>query len=322
VLASLTAAPAVNAAAASFTAPLGGVPNRGITIEGLPEPEPGQEPSADFQAITPDFFRTLGITLLDGRGFTAADDDRGQPVAIVNRAFAEKYLRARGAVGSVVRFGGDRRHLVVGVAANARYRQVERAAEPAVFVPLAQNDEPWPFLAVTVWADGDPAAAASLLRGAFAAGDPSQPISRVRTFEELLVGQLAPRRFTTWLVGLFGVLALLLAAIGAYGVMSLSVATRRREIGVRSALGASAASLRGLVLGEAAVLAALAAGLGLALAVSAGRVGRSLLFEVSATDPALLAGGAGFVIGVAMLAAYLPARRAARTNPLEALRAE
>ncbi len=322
VVTRVQAAPGVRAVAASFTTPLGGAPNRGVRVEGAPEPPRGQEPTGDFQAVTPDYFRTLGIALVQGRDFTTADDARGQPVAIVNRAFVDRYLPGQAAVGSVIRFGGSHRHVVVGVTADVRNRQVERVAEPAFFVPFPQNTEAWPFLAVTVWTSGDSATAAPLLRAALAAADPNQPISRLLAVDAVVADQLAPRRFTTWLVGLFGGLALLLATIGAYGVLSWSVATRRGEIGVRSALGASPASLRGLVLGEAAGLAAMAAVVGVALASAAGRLGQALLFEVSATSPALLAAAAAVVVIPALLAAALPAERAARTQPIDALRSE
>ena len=320
VLTRLASTPGVRAVAASFTVPLGGAPNRGVRIEGAPAPPRGQEPAADFQAVTSDYFRATGIVLTGGRTFTAADDERGQKVAVVNRAFAERYLSGRDALGSVVAIGQTNRHVVVGVVADVRNRQIERAAEPAIYVPFRQNDEGWPFLAVTAWVDGDAAAAGALLRAAFTAADSHQPISNIRTVETLLAAQLAPRQFMTRVVGLFGALAVALAAIGAYGVMTLSVATRRREIGVRSALGATAGSLRGMVLREASGLTLVAAALGLGLALGAGRLAQSLLYRVSATDPALLAGAAAFVIGVGLVAAVVPAQRAARLAPLDALR--
>ena len=322
VLTQMVGTPGVRAVAASFTAPLGGAPNRGVRIDGAPEPPRGQEPDADFQAVTPDYFRALGIALVEGRVFTAADDARAPAVTIVNRAFAARYLAGRPAIGRVVRFGGSRRHQVVGVVGDARNRQIERAAEPAMFVPFSQNDESWPFLSVTVWATGDPAALAPQVRAAFASADPNQPLSSLRVVDDLLADQLAPRRFTTGLVALFGLLALVLAIIGAYGVLSLSVSSRQRDLAVRSALGASAAHLRGLVLGEAMGLVALASVAGLALALAAARLSQSLLFQVSSTSPALLASAAVVVVVPALMAAYLPAARAARTQPIDALRAE
>ncbi|MEP7116017.1 MAG: ABC transporter permease [Acidobacteriota bacterium] len=322
VVTRLSGTAGVRAVAASFTPPLGGAPNRGVHIEGAPEPAPGQEPTADFQAVTPDYFRATGTTVMKGRAFTAADDERGPPVAVVNLAFADRYLAGRDALGGVVRIGKSRRHVVVGVVADARNRQIERAAEPAIYVPLPQNDEGWPFLAVTAWVDGDAAAAGPLLRAALSAADPHQPISNLRTVDALLAAQLAPRRFITRLVSLFGALSVVLAAIGAYGVMALSVATRRREIGLRSALGATAGSLRRMVLREASLLALLAAALGLGLAIGAGRLAQSLLYQVSATDPIRLVCAAAFVVMVGVVAAFVPAQRAARLAPLDALRGE
>ena len=322
VLARMAGTPGVRAVAASFTAPLGGAPNRGVRVEGAPEPPRGQEPDADFQAITPAYFHTLGIAFTEGRAFTAADDARAPAVAIVNRAFVTRYLGGRSPLNRVVRFGGSRRHQIVGVVGDTRNRQIERAAEPAIFVPFPQNDEGWPYLAVTVWSAGDPGALAPALRAAFAAADPNQPLSSVRSVEDLLAEQLAPRRFTTRLVTLFGLLALVLATIGAYGVLALSVAARQRDLAVSSALGASAARLRALVLGEALLLVALATGVGLALALAASRLGQSLLFQVSSTNPTLLASAAAAVAVPALIAAWLPAARAARTQPIDALRAE
>jgi putative ABC transport system permease protein len=322
VLARLRSAPGVRAAAAAFTAPLSGAPNRGIRIEGTPEPARGEEPAADFQVVTADFFRTLGIALREGRGFTDADDARAQPVAIVNETFASRYLGGGSPIGRAVSFGSDRRHVVVGVVADTRYRSVEQAPDPTFYLPIGQNDERWPFLAFLSWSDGDAAAAAPLVREAVRDADPAQAISTMRSFDEIFAAALAARRFNTWLVALFGLTAVVLAAIGAYGVMAASVASRTRELGVRSALGASARHLRGIVLGETAVLAAVASLVGLALAAGGSGLLRSLLYDVTPRDPRMLGAAAITVVAVALGAAWLPARRAARINPIDALRVD
>ncbi len=322
VLTRLRGTAGVRAAAAAFTAPLSGAPNRGIRVEGTPAPAPGQEPTADFQVVTADFFRTLGMAVREGRTFTDADDARGQPVAIVNETFVRRYLSDRSPIGRVVTFGGDRRHVVVGVVADTRYRSVEQASDPTFYLPIGQNDERWPFLAFLAWTDGDAAAAAPLVRDAIRAADPAQAVSTIQTFDAIFATALAPRRFNTWLVALFGLTAMVLAAIGAYGVMAASVASRTRELGVRSALGATAGHLRGQVLGETAVLAVVASLVGLGLAAGASGLLRSLLYEVTPRDPMTLAIAAAGVVAVALAAAWLPARRAARINPMEALRVD
>ena len=194
----------VRAVAASSTAPLTGAPNRGMRIEGDPVLPPDQQPNADFQLITPDYFRALGITLVAGRTFSAGDRADTPPVLVVNQALVDKYFGGRDPIGHVILFGGSKRHEIVGVVADARYRTVEQPADPTFYLPLEQNDERWPFLAFTVWTDGSArrnGGGAALLRSAVREADPQQPISRLRTIEEILSGSLAERRFNTWIVG-------------------------------------------------------------------------------------------------------------------------
>jgi putative ABC transport system permease protein len=337
VLDSVRGAQGVKAAAASFTVPLTGAPNRGIRIEGDAPFPPDNQPNADFQVISPDYFRTLGITLVAGRGFGAADRANTPAVVIINQALVDKYFSGRDPIGRVLLFGGSKRHEIVGVVADARYRSVEREADPTFYLPLEQNDERWPFLAFTVWTEpphdaksaswgprtGGAAAttaAAALLRSAVRAADAQQPISRLRSIEEILGDSLAARRFNTWIVGLFAATALLLAAIGTYGVMAFAVTSRTREIGVRAALGATPGNLIRMVLGQGLVLTLLASAIGLAAAVALTRFMASMLFNVAPTDPLTFV-LVGSVLGlVAMAATFVPARRAMRVNPVTALR--
>jgi putative ABC transport system permease protein len=323
VLDSVRGAQGVKAVAASFTVPLTGAPNRGIRIEGDPPFPPDNQPNADFQVISPDYFRTLGITLIAGRGFGDADRANTPAVVIVNQALVDRYFPGRDPIGRVLLFGGSKRHEIVGVVADSRYRSVELEPDPTFYLPLEQNDERWPFLAFTVWTDGGAAAttaAAALLRSAVSEADPQQPISRVRSIEEILGDSMAARRFNTWIVGLFAATALLLAAIGTYGVMAFAVTSRTRELGVRAALGATPGNLIRMVLGQGLLLTLLASALGLAAAVALTRFMTSMLFNVAPTDPLtfVLVGG---VLGlVAMGATLVPARRAMRVNPVIALR--
>ena len=311
----------VKAVAASFTAPLTGAPNRGIRIEGDPPFPPDNQPNADFQVITPDYFRALGITLVAGRNFGDTDRANTPAVVIVNQALVDIYFPGRDPIGRVLLFGGSKRHEIVGVVADARYRSVERAADPTFYLPLEQNDERWPFLAFTVWTEPSSSqAAAGLLRSAVREADAQQPISRIRSIEEILDDSLAARRFNTWIVGLFAATALLLAAIGTYGVMAFAVTSRTRELGVRAALGATPGDLIAMVLRQGLLLTMCATAIGLTAAVALTRFMASMLFNVAPTDP-LTFGLVGAVLGlVAMAATVLPARRAMRVNPTTALR--
>jgi putative ABC transport system permease protein len=244
-------------------------------------------------------------------------------VLIVNQALVEKYFAGRDPIGRVIRFGNSKRHQIVGVVADARYRSVESAADPTFYLPLEQNDERWPFLAFTVWTDGGAAAtatAAGLLRSAVRDADPQQPISRLRSIEEILANALAARRFNTWIVGLFAATALLLAGIGTYGVMAFAVTSRTRELGVRAALGATPRDLIQMVLGQGLLLTLVASGIGLVAAVTMTRFMASMLFNVAPRDPLTFALVAGVLAAVAIAATLIPARRAMTTNPIVALR--
>ena len=315
--------PGVKAAAAAFTAPLTGAPNRGIRIEGdATTYSPDNQPNADFQVITPDYFRALGITLVAGRSFRSSDRANTPRVVIVNQAMVDKYFSGRSPIGRVLLFGRDHRHEIVGVVADTRYRSVEQPADPAFYLPLEQNDERWPFLAFTLWTDGGAAdtAAAALLRSAVRNADPQQPVSRVRSIEEILGTAMAARRFNTWIVGLFAATALLLAAIGTYGVMAFAVTGRTRELGVRAALGATPADLIRMVLRHGLLLTLAATAIGVAAAIALTRFMASMLFNVAPTDALTFAFVAGVLAVVAMAASFIPAMRAMKIDPVTALR--
>ena len=318
----------VKAVAASFTAALTGAPNRGIRIEGdTTAYSADNQPNADFQVITPDFFRALGITLIAGRNFSADDRANTPAVVIVNQAMVDEYFAGRNPIGRVLLFGGNKRHEIVGVVADTRYRSVEQPADPAFYLPLEQNDERWPFLAFTIWieprTDGGVAAtasAATLLRSAVRSADPQQPISRLRTIEEILGDSMAARRFNTWIVGLFAATAVLLAAIGTYGVMAFAVTSRTRELSVRAALGATPANLIRMILRQGLLLTLTASAIGLAAATALTRFMASMLFNVAPTDARTFVLVGGVLALVAMAATVIPAIRAMTINPVTALR--
>jgi predicted permease len=318
----------VRAASASFTAPLTGAPNRGIRIEGDPLPAPNEEPNADFQIVTGEFFKATGIALVAGRAFDATDRVNTPPVVMINQALVNRYFKGRDPIGRVLRFGGNQRHEIVGVVADARYRSVESPADPTFYLPLEQNDERWPFLSFTVWTDSGSLRAGgaggsdvpALLRAAIRETDLMQPVSRIRSFDEIVGQSMAARRFNTWMVALFALTALVLAAVGTYGVMAYAVTSRTRELGLRAALGAGPRELIRMVLGQGLLLTLLATSIGLGAAFLMTRYMASLLFGVTAHDPMTFALVAVVMTTVAVTATLVPARRAMRVNPMVALR--
>ena len=217
-------------------------------------------------------------------------------------------------------FGGDRRHEIVGVVADARYRDVERPRTRPSTCRSIRTTSAGRSSRSSSWTDGDAAALAPVFREAMREADPNQPISRVRTFDEMLATALAPRRFNTLLVGVFALTALLLAAVGTFGVMAFSVASRTRELGVRAALGATPADLRRMVLGQGVWLSAVAVVMGLAAAWLGTRGMASLLYGVQPDDPLTFALVAATLAAVALLATWIPARGATRVDPIAALR--
>jgi predicted permease len=322
VLERLQGAPGVRSAAASFTSPLSGAPNRGIGIEGRPAKGAGLEDTADFQLVTPDFFRAVGVTLIRGRALTGTDRADGPRVLVVNQAFANHYFPGQDAVGQRMRFGATSVHEIVGVVADMRYRYLESPADPTFYVPITQNAERWPFLSFTVWSDGDSAAAVAGLRDAIRAADPGQAITRVRTYDEIVSAALSVRRFNTLLVLVFAGAALLLAAVGTYGVMAYAVSVRTRELGVRAALGASPRDLLRLVVGQGAMLTGTAVVIGIAGGLMVTGLMTTMLYEVTPRDPRTFVSVAALLMLVSLMATWFPARRAIRVNPINALRDE
>jgi predicted lysophospholipase L1 biosynthesis ABC-type transport system permease subunit len=223
-------------------------------------------------------------------------------------------------MGQELLFGPDHRHQIVGVVADARYRDVEKPADPTFYVPMDQNHERWPFLAFMAWTDGDPVALAPVLRRAVREVDPNQPLARIQTYDEILARAVAPRRFNALLAGLFAATALVLAAVGTYGVLAYTVGTRTRELGVRAALGATRADLARLVASEGGGLTVIALLVGGVGAWVASRWMAALLFQVQPGDPRTLVQVSALLAAVAALAIWLPARQATAVDPNRALK--
>jgi putative ABC transport system permease protein len=321
--------PDVASASVSSAIPLGGggfYLGRTMIETGAPEPPAGREVSIMWNIVSPDYFRTLGQPLLAGRDFTARDDSAATPAIVVTRAFADAMFPGRppaAAIGKHVFSWRDERlsREIVGVVGDVRYEGASDRPSPIVYVPLGQTPLRDGVVAARS-SSGDAAALARLARRELAAIDPSAAVAEVRTMDQVLANSIAPHQFTALLLGAFAALAVLLAAVGLYGLLSYGVAQRRHEIGVRMALGATGAGVVRLVIKRSLVLVGAGTVIGLVGSLAVTRVLGSLLFEVKPTDPAALAGAAMLLLVVALVASYLPARRATRVDPLVALRAD
>ncbi|HEY6323872.1 MAG TPA: ABC transporter permease [Thermoanaerobaculia bacterium] len=321
----LDSLPGVVSAATVNAVPLGKVQETGdLEIEGLAL-EPGQPaPQAAWRICSPDYFRTMGTPLAEGRFFTPLDNDQAQAVAIVDRSVAKRFWPGMSPIGKRLKMTGQDSagewRTVVGVVGDVKHVSFDADSPPHVYAPLAQY--PRLFQYVVIRTNGDPAAMAPAARAAVREIDRDQAVFRVESMDEKVAITTAWRRFYTALLGCFAVVALALAMVGVYGVTAFSVAQRRREIGIRMALGARRGSVLGLVLGQALLLAGLGVALGLVAALALVRVAASLLFGVSATDLGSFAGGALLLVALAIVASWLPARRASRLDPVLALAAE
>ena len=285
-------------------------------------PAPDDQPYvAAWRTVNPEYFKTMGIRVLEGRGFEKQDDDpNGKPVMVVNETFAKTYWPNGGALGRKVKAGinKDVFREIVGVVADVR---PELTAEPRaeMYEPFGQMPENGVYIAVRA-----PHAAqlAHAVTAAVTSVDPDQPVSEIATMEQNMASSLGRRKITLTLLGIFAVLALVLAEVGIYGVMSYTVTQRTREIGIRMALGAQRAEVMRMVVGQGLRAGLIGVGIGLAGAFALTRVMASLLYGVSPTDPLTFAGIAVLLLLVATLASFLPARRATRVDPMVALRGE
>jgi predicted permease len=297
----------------------------GVSVEGRPDPGPEKRPDVVTRVVSAAYFDTMGIQLLRGRQFDeGVDREDSMPVAVVSETTARRLWPGEDPLSKRLQPGGadpDGWIQVVGVAKDVR--QFDLTAEPRLqmYLPYAQFQWFVPRQLV-VKTDVEPTSLATAVRKAVWEMDKDQPVSDVRTMEEVLSESIARQRFSALLLGVFAALALALAAVGIYGVMSYAVAQRTREIGIRMALGAQAGSVLRLMIGQGLKLASAGVVLGLAGALLLTRVMSSLLFGVSATDPLTLVTISLVLVGVALLASYIPARRAAKVDPLVALRYE
>lgn len=327
VLDRVRALPGVQGAALGTNVPLTDSHGRSdITIEGMPLPKPGSYPHPDGHIISDGFVSTLGIPLLQGREFVETDNEQGAPVAMINAKLARQYFPNGDAVSKRFMFGHPdtekqpRWLTIVGVVGDTKMYGLANPARFEVYIPFHQSASR--DMDVLVRSRVDPSALTSAIRGEVAAIDKDQPIFAIATMQELISASVAGRRFTLILLGLFSGLAVVLAAIGIYGVISYSVAQHTRDIGIRMALGASETQVLRDVLGLGVRLTGLGLLLGLLGALLATRVLASLLYGVASTDALTFTAVSVVLAVVALLASYLPARRATRVDPMVALRYE
>jgi predicted permease len=323
--------PGVIRAEAATGMPLQGA-NFGMpfTIEGKPVADPSARPGAGFEMVTPGFFQTFGIQMAKGRAFTDQDTASSIRVAIVNETFVNRYLAGvdpltqrilvEQLIPGVTKLGPPLEWQIIGVFRNVHNGGIRNDGFPEIDVPFAQS--PWPQASMAVRTTGDPAEMTKSIAEAVHSFDTDLALAQVRTMDQIVSQSLVGERFTTSLYATFATVALVLAAVGIYGVMAFAVAQRRHEIGLRMALGASQDHVLGLILKEGIVLAAIGLGIGLVGACFVGRAMRGLLYGVGTIDVAAFSAVAVTLFVAALLACYVPANRAAKVDPMVALRYE
>jgi putative ABC transport system permease protein len=320
----LRASPGVESVAMVSTLPLASFDRRGFHIQDRPLANTSDAPSADAYSVSPEYFRVLRIPVKRGRTFTSEDRMGSERVAVISESCARRMWPGEEALGRYIQLGGrDEKKpwiRIVGIVGDIRQYGLDQPSTMEAYIAEAQ-DNTFAF-SMVLRTSGDPRLMERTVREAFASVDKTQPVFNIRPLEDYLRSTLAERSFTLWLLGLFGALALVLAAVGTYGVISYTASLRVREMGIRLALGARRADVLTLVLRQGLLLTAVGLAVGLAASVALSRLLSTLLFEVRPGDIRTSAAVAGLLGLVALGATYLPARRAARVDPMVSLRHE
>jgi len=314
--------PGVKFAGFTLILPLSGInSDSSFNIEGRPSDDQHPEPDEEIRLISPDYFRVLETSLLKGRFFTSADKIDAPPVVIINRALAQRYWPNEEALGKRIRVGllGDKNtwSTIVGVVGDIRHRGLDLDPRPEYYVPVAQA--PYSAMILTVRSEQDPRGLTSAIRREVQAIDRGQPVAHIRTLEQVIADSIAPRRLSVALLMVFAAVALVLASVGIYGVMSYLVVQRTHEIGVRMALGAQRHDVLRLVILHAAKLVGVGTLLGLIVAFLSSPLLHSVLYEVSTLDLPTFVLVPLTLTTIALLASYVPARKATRADPMIAL---
>lgn len=316
--------PGVASAGSITTLPLNGTSfTSDFTIENRPPEEYGKE--VRHNTVTPDYFRTVGISLERGRFFTLADGSKTTPVIIINHTLEQQYFAGEDPIGKRLKFSKPQVadndwFTIAGVVGDEKQDGLATAARPEIYQPIAQN--PVSEIAMVVRTLGDPRTTLSGIRERIRSMDPELPPFNIQTMDDVLYRSLARDRFTTVLLLIFGGVALVLAAIGVYGIISYGVTQRVQEVGVRMALGAQTGDVLRLIVGQGLKLVLVGIALGAVAAFATTRLISDLLYQVSATDPLTFGATSLLIMGIALLACYVPARRASSTDPIEAIRIE
>ena len=312
----------MHSAAATTALPLTlSVSGSDFRIEGHPDPQPGQEMVINTSSVSPDYFRTLGVSILKGREFSDRDTTDAPLAAVINNDLARTYFPNEDPVGKRITFDdGESWISIVGVAGDVRRFGLDSSAKPEVFLPYLQR--PSRSMSLVVRSSTDSLSMGAAIKTVIQTIDKDLPLEDTKTMQELLAESNSGRRFNMLLLSLFAGVALLMAIVGIYGVMSYTVAQRTKEIGIRVAVGAQAGDVFRMVIGQGMMLALIGIALGLAAAFGVTRLMTSMLFGVEATDPTTFIGIALLLAVVALVACYIPGRRAMKVDPLIALRYE
>jgi putative ABC transport system permease protein len=296
------------------------VPMRGVDFMYVIGPAGQRALMGNARMVDPEYFNVMNLRLLAGRTFTDADKAGSEPVIVVSQSYARRYFGDASPLGQTLQ-ASDRQYRIVGMVADVRYASVAREPFPAVYMPATQ-ERAWLICLVVEPRPGSRAAVVDALRGAVHRIDPEQPVEGITTIDQLVTDSTADRRFYAVSTGAFAAVALLLAVAGVFGVVARTVTERRRELAIRVALGADPRRLGRLVLGYGFLPASVGTFAGLAAAFGVSRLLRTFLFEIAPTDPATYAAAAALVLGVTVLACYLPARRTLRLAPMAVLKSD